>query len=85
MDSGRDWLIRNPINLNIMLQSILLGMLGTPEIIIIAIIILLFFGGSKLPKLMKGIGQGMNEFKKGMREGAPDSKDEEKDSKNDKK
>jgi len=67
-----------------MLQSILLGMLGTPEIIIIAVIILLFFGGSKLPKLMKGIGQGMNEFKKGMREGATDSKDEEKNSKDDK-
>ncbi len=67
-----------------MLQSILLGMLGTPEIIIIAVIILLFFGGSKLPKLMKGLGQGMNEFKKGMREGATDSKDEEKNSKDDK-
>ena len=47
-----------------MTQSILLGMLGTTEIIIIAAIILLLFGGSKLPKLMKGLGQGMNEFKK---------------------
>ena len=59
-------------------------MLGTTEIIIIAAIILLLFGGSKLPKLMKGLGQGMNEFKKGMREGDPGS-DDEKDSSGDKK
>jgi len=52
-----------------MIQTIILGMLGTTEIIIIAAIILLLFGGSKLPKLMKGLGQGMNEFKKGMKEG----------------
>lgn len=45
-------------------------MLGTTEIIIIAVLILLLFGGSKIPKLMKGLGQGMNEFKKGMKEGA---------------
>jgi sec-independent protein translocase protein TatA len=59
-----------------MTQSILLGMLGTTEIIIIAAIILLLFGGSKLPKLMKGLGQGMNEFKKGMKEGDTSSDDD---------
>ncbi len=58
-----------------MIQNILLGMLGTTEIIIIAAIVLLLFGGSKLPKLMKGLGQGMNEFKKGMREGDTGSDD----------
>lgn len=43
---------------------ILLGMFGTQEIIIIAIVVLLLFGGKKIPELMKGIGKGINEFKK---------------------
>ena len=37
--------------------------LGTTEIIVIALIILLLFGGAKLPSLMKGIGKGMKQFK----------------------
>ena len=41
---------------------ILLGVLGTQEIIIIAIIILLMFGGRKIPELMRGIGKGIREF-----------------------
>jgi sec-independent protein translocase protein TatA len=40
----------------------LLGVLGTQEIIIIAIIILLMFGGRKIPELMKGVGKGIREF-----------------------
>lgn len=40
--------------------------LGTGEIIIIAIIVLLLFGGKKIPELMKGIGKGVSNFKKGM-------------------
>ena len=40
-----------------------LGNLGTGEIIIIAIIVLLLFGGKKIPELMKGLGQGVKEFK----------------------
>ncbi|MBQ9339348.1 MAG: twin-arginine translocase TatA/TatE family subunit [Paludibacteraceae bacterium] len=46
-------------------------MLGTTEIIIIAAIILLLFGGSQIPKLMRGIGQGVNAYKKGLA-GEPD-------------
>lgn len=41
-------------------------MLGTQEIIIIAIIILLLFGGKKIPELMKGLGKGVKSFKDGM-------------------
>lgn len=41
-------------------------MLGTTEIIIIAAVILLLFGGSQIPKLMRGIGQGVNAYKKGL-------------------
>jgi sec-independent protein translocase protein TatA len=43
--------------------TILLGMLGTPEIIIILLIVLLLFGGRKIPELMRGLGKGMKEFK----------------------
>lgn len=38
--------------------------LGGSELVIIGIIILLLFGGKKIPQLMKGLGQGINEFKK---------------------
>jgi sec-independent protein translocase protein TatA len=41
-------------------------MLGTQEIIIIALIILLLFGGKKIPELMKGLGKGVKSFKEGV-------------------
>ena len=47
-----------------MLLSILLGMFGVNEILIILVIVLLLFGGRKIPELMKGLGKGMREFKK---------------------
>lgn len=43
-----------------------LGNLGTAEIIIIALIVLLLFGGKKIPELMRGIGKGVKNFKDGM-------------------
>ena len=49
--------------------------IGTTEIIIIALLILLLFGGKKLPELMKGLGQGVQSFKKGMKEPVDDSKE----------
>ena len=48
-------------------QLLLLGNLGTPEIIIIAILVLLLFGGKKIPELMKGIGKGIKNFKEGVK------------------
>jgi sec-independent protein translocase protein TatA len=45
-----------------MMNPILLGMLGTNEIIIILVIVLLLFGGRKIPELMKGLGKGVREF-----------------------
>ena len=44
-----------------------LGNLGTGEIIIIAIIVLLLFGSKKIPELMKGIGKGVKNFKDGVK------------------
>ncbi len=41
-------------------------MIGAPEIIFIAVIVLLLFGGKKIPELMKGIGKGVRSFKEGM-------------------
>ena len=42
------------------------GNLGAGEIIVIALIVLLLFGGKKIPELMKGIGKGVRSFKEGM-------------------
>ncbi len=44
--------------------SILLGVIGLPQIILILFVIILLFGGRKIPELMRGIGQGLKEFKK---------------------
>jgi len=49
------------------LTLLFLGNLGTPEIIIIAIIVLLLFGGKKIPELMKGLGKGVKNFKEGVK------------------
>jgi sec-independent protein translocase protein TatA len=43
-----------------------LGGLGAPEIILIALIVLLLFGGKKIPELMRGMGKGVKNFKEGM-------------------
>ena len=48
-------------------ELLFLGNLGTGEIVIIAIIVLLLFGGKKIPELMKGIGKGVKNFKDGVK------------------
>ena len=45
---------------------ILLGIIGGPEIIVILLIVLVLFGGKKIPELMKGLGKGVKEYKKAM-------------------
>ena len=61
-----------------MLNYILAWALGTTEIIIIALVLLLLFGGRKIPELMKGLGKGMKEFKDASKgEEATDKKVEE--------
>lgn len=56
-----------------MFSVIFLGMLGWNEILIIAIIILVLFGGRKIPELMRGLGTGIKEFK----DATKDPKEEE--------
>lgn len=45
-----------------------IGGLGLSEILVIALVVLLFFGGKKIPELMKGLGKGVRSFKEGMKE-----------------
>ena len=54
-------------------------MIVTTEIIVIALIILLLFGGAKIPQLMKGLGKGVHEYKKGLAGEATDEKEENKE------
>ncbi len=56
---------------------VLLGMIGPWQIILIVAIVLLLFGGRKIPELMRGIGKGTREFKRGM---SGEDEDDEKDS-----
>ena len=48
---------------------------GGPEIILIVIALLLLFGGKKIPELMRGLGKGISEFKKGKNEIEKDTKE----------
>jgi sec-independent protein translocase protein TatA len=50
--------------------------LGGPELLIILVVILVLFGGAKLPKLARSLGQAQSEFKKGLSEGHKFDKDD---------
>lgn len=45
-----------------------IGGVGFQEVLLIALVVLLFFGGKKIPELMKGLGRGVKSFKDGMRD-----------------
>ena len=49
--------------------------LGMGELLVVLLVVLVFFGGSRLPKLGSSVGEAINNFKKGMKEGAEDKKD----------
>jgi sec-independent protein translocase protein TatA len=64
--------------------------IGVWQIVVIVLLVLLLFGGRKIPELMRGVGQGMQEFKKATAENADDEiivddKDDSKDVKDGKK
>ncbi|MBP5391480.1 MAG: twin-arginine translocase TatA/TatE family subunit [Bacteroidales bacterium] len=60
-----------------MYNLLLFGSFGWGEILIIAFVILLLFGGRKIPELMKGIGKGVKSFKDGVKGVENDIKDDE--------
>ena len=47
---------------------IILGIIGPWQIVVVALVVILLFGGKKIPEMMKGIGNGMKEFKKATKE-----------------
>lgn len=51
--------------------------IGTSEMLLIGLLALLFFGGKKLPEMMRGLGQGVQNFKKGMNEPLDEMKKED--------
>jgi len=53
--------------------------MGTPELIIVAVVLLVLFGGSQLPKLARSIGEAQKEFKQGLKDGAAEDADDAKD------
>lgn len=54
-----------------------MGRLGMPEILVILVVVLLLFGGKKIPELMKGLGSGVKEFKNAAKDDQPTDKKEE--------
>lgn len=63
------------------MKLLFIGSIGMTEVLIIALIVLLLFGGKKIPELMKGLGKGVSSFKKGMNDitdEEPEKKEEEK-------
>lgn len=54
----------------------ILCMIGGTEILLISGVILLFFGGKKLPELMKGMGKGVKSFKEGLKESSEEDTDD---------
>jgi sec-independent protein translocase protein TatA len=53
--------------------------LGAPELLIILLVVLVLFGGAKLPKLARSLGQAQSEFRRGLRDGETPGKDRDKD------
>lgn len=49
-----------------MITPLFIGGIGMQEVLLIALVVLLFFGGRKIPELMKGLGKGVRSFKEGM-------------------
>jgi len=58
------------------MTSTILLMIGWPQIVLIIVVVLILFGGKKLPQLMKGLGEGMKEFKNASKDLNDDNKEE---------
>ena len=58
------------------MKSLLLFALGAPELIVIVVLVLLLFGGKKIPELMRGLGKGIKEFKSASKEDTEENKED---------
>jgi len=58
---------------------IIAGAFGVWQIVLIVALVLLFFGGKKIPEMMRGLGKGVGEFKKGMKDGEDEEASKETD------
>jgi|TARA_B100002052_G_C15875015_1_gene596541 twin arginine-targeting protein translocase, TatA/E family len=56
--------------------NFILGAIGGPQIILIVLVVLLLFGGRKIPELMKGLGSGLKEFKKASKDEITEDEEE---------
>ena len=56
-------------------SALLIGMIGPWQIVLIVLVVLLMFGGKKIPELMRGLGKGISEFKNGRNEGEKNKED----------
>lgn len=68
-------LFENPNNL---FDMVAIGMPGLPEMMIFLVVVLVLFGGAKLPSLMRNLGRSANEFKRGMSDSLDDDEKETK-------
>ena len=67
------------ITIMLSLKTVLLFGLGGQEILLIALVVLLLFGGAKIPELMHGLGKGVKSFKDGMKEDSANETAQDKD------
>ncbi len=65
-----------------MIKLLFLGNIGATELIFIVLLVLLLFGGKKIPELMRGIGKGVKSFRDGM-DGIADDEEKRRDDKQD--
>lgn len=73
-----------PSNIHSVMNAIILGAIGTWQILLIVLALVLLFGSAKIPELMRNLGKGVNEFKKSTKgenkeDSAPEKKDPEKE------
>jgi len=67
----------NVIDMNL---TILPLVIGWPQIVLIVVVVLLLFGGRKIPELMRGLGSGLKEFKEASKDDSNDNSDDADDS-----
>lgn len=65
--------LKTDIDMN--LSFVLAGVLGPTEIILIVLVVVLLFGGKKIPELMRGLGKGIKEFKDASKTGGEETKE----------